>query len=77
VVRSYLDQLVRGNGLAAARTPAIANALDAAEKQSGQQRRASLETLASHVNKNVTNAQDSARVKSMASAITALANAAE
>ncbi|MEO7102225.1 MAG: hypothetical protein ABI311_02710 [Gemmatimonadaceae bacterium] len=77
VVRSYLDQLVRNNGLAAARTTAIANALDAAEKQSGRQRRASLETLASQVNKDVNNAQDSARVKSMAAAISALAKATE
>ncbi len=35
VVRSYLDQLVRWNGLAAERTTAIATALDAAEQQSG------------------------------------------
>ena len=39
VVRSYLDQLVRWNGLAAERTTAIANALDAAEQQSGKARR--------------------------------------
>jgi hypothetical protein len=77
VVRSYLDQLVRDNGLAAARTTAIASALDAAEKQSGRQRRAALETLASQVSKDVTSAQDSARVKSMAAAITALAKASE
>jgi hypothetical protein len=77
VVRSYLDQLVRGNGLAAARTTAIASALNAAEKQSGQQRRAALETLATQVNKDATSAKDSARVKSMATAITALAKATE
>src|SRR5439155_27006744 len=39
VVRSYLDQLVRGEGLAAARTTAISNALTAAERQSGAARR--------------------------------------
>ena len=33
---SYLDQLVRDNGLATERTTAIASALDAAEKQSGR-----------------------------------------
>ena len=38
VVRSYLDQLVRNNGLAAARTTAIGKALDAAEKQTGAAR---------------------------------------
>jgi hypothetical protein len=77
VVRSYLDQLVRNNGLAAARTTAIASALDAAEKQSGQARRASLQTLASQVSKDANGAQDSARVKTMATAITALAKATE
>ena len=46
VVRSYLDQLVRNNGLAAERTTAIASALDAAEKQTGAARGASLTTLA-------------------------------
>jgi hypothetical protein len=77
VVRSYLDQLVRGNGLAAARTTAIASVLDAAERQSGRQRRASLEALARQVDKDVNSAQDSARVRSMAAAITALAKATE
>jgi hypothetical protein len=77
VVRSYLDQLVRGNGLAAARTTAIAGALDAAEQQSGAQRRASLQTLAAQVAKDVNGAKDPARVRSMAAAITALAKATE
>src|SRR6476646_8750677 len=39
VVRSYLDQLTRNNGLAAERTTAIATALDAAEKRTGAARR--------------------------------------
>jgi hypothetical protein len=77
VVRSYLDQLVRGNGLATVRTTAIASALDAAEKQNGSQRRTSLQALAGQVNKDVKDAQDPARVKSMAEAITALAKATE
>ena len=77
VVRSYLDQLVRGNGLATERTTAIAKALDAAEKQNGSQRRAALQTLAAQVNKDVNGAHDQARVKSMAAAITALAKATE
>ena len=38
VVRSYLDQLVRNNGLAADRTTAISTALDAAEQKSGAAR---------------------------------------
>ena len=46
VVRSYLDQLVRDNGLSAERTTAIGKALDAAEKQTGAARGASLTALA-------------------------------
>lgn len=42
VVRSYLDQLVRGEGLSAARTTAIGQALDAAEKATGAKQRAAL-----------------------------------
>ena len=75
VVRSYLDQLVRGNGLAASRTTAIANALDAAEGQHGSQRRTSLQKLASQVTEDVKGAQDPARVKAMAAAMSDLARA--
>jgi hypothetical protein len=75
VVRSYLDQLVRGNGLAAARTTAIGAALDAAEKQSGSARRNSLNTLANQVNRDVRGAADPARVSAMAAAIKDLAAA--
>lgn len=75
VVRSYLDQLVRGNGLAPARTAAIGNALDTAEKESGKARRSALEALARQVNRDVRGAADPARVKTMAGAISALAKA--
>jgi hypothetical protein len=75
VVRSYLDQLVRDNGLSATRTAAIGKALDAAEAQSGSARRASLNALAAAVKKDVKGAKDGARVQAMADAITALAKA--
>ena len=75
VVRSYLDQLVRGNGLASDRTTAIASALDAAEKQSGSARRASLNALAKQVDKDVAGAKDPERVKMMSAAIKDLAKA--
>ncbi|MEO7042922.1 MAG: hypothetical protein ABI035_11730 [Gemmatimonadaceae bacterium] len=75
VVRSYLDQLVRGNGLDASRTTAIANALDAAEGQTGSQRRVSLQKLAREVTGDVKGAQDQARVKAMAAAMSDLAKA--
>jgi hypothetical protein len=75
VVRSYLDQLVRGNGLATERTTAIANALDAAEKESGSAQRDALNALAKQVKKDVKGAADPDRVKAMADAITKLAKA--
>jgi hypothetical protein len=75
VVRSYLDQLVRGNGLATDRTTAIASALDAAEKQTGKARRDALNTLAKQVDKDVAGAKDGERVKAMSAAIKALAKA--
>jgi len=75
VVRSYLDQLTRGKGLASERTSAIAAALDAAEKQSGKPRRNALNALASEVNKDVAAAKDAERVKAMSEAIKALAKA--
>ncbi len=75
VVRSYLDQLVRGDGLAAARTSAIDAALTAAERQSGAARARSLTTLASQVDSDVSGAKDGARVRTMAREIRRLAAA--
>ena len=75
VVRSYLDQLVRGQGLSAARTTAIAQALDAAERQSGAARKTALTTLAGQVEQDASGAKDAARVRAMAAAMRDLANA--
>ncbi|HEY4302960.1 MAG TPA: hypothetical protein VGM82_00725 [Gemmatimonadaceae bacterium] len=75
VVRSYLDQLGRNNGLAAARRTAIASALDAAEKQSGGARKSSLTKLASSVDGDVNGAADAQRVRWMSQAIKDLAAA--
>ncbi|HET9011748.1 MAG TPA: hypothetical protein VFN38_08020 [Gemmatimonadaceae bacterium] len=75
VVRSYLDQLVRGKGLAAARTSAIADALNAAEKLGGADRRAALTALASQLDGDAPGAADGARVRAMAAAVRDLANA--
>jgi hypothetical protein len=77
VVRSYLDQLVRGNGLSAARTTAISSALTAAEKQRGAARAKSLNTLATQVDADVKGAQDAERVRAMSAAIKALAAASK
>ena len=75
VVRSYLDQLVRGQGLPAARTTAIAQAIDAAEKQSGAARKTALTTLAGQVERDAAGAKDAERVRAMAAAMRDLANA--
>jgi hypothetical protein len=77
VVRSYLDQLVRNNGLASDRTSAIAKALDAAEQQSGAARAKSLTTLAAQVDRDVKGASDQQRVRTMASEIRRLAAASK
>ena len=75
VVRSYVDQLQRKNGLAAARITAINAALDASEKQSGAARKAALTKLGAEVDKDVAGAQDSAKVKTLAAEIRKLAAA--
>ena len=75
VVRSYLDQLVRWNGLASDRTSAIASALDAAEQLSGRARRNALNALAGQVDRDVAGAKDAERVRAMSAAIRALARA--
>jgi len=75
-VRSYLDQLVRNEGLASARTTAIGRALDAAERQSGAARRSALTQLAGDVERDANGARDAARVRAMAAAIRELAEAA-
>ena len=66
---------MRNNGLAAARTTAIASALDAAEKQSGRGAARALTKLAAQVDTDVTGAKDAARVKAMSAAIKDLAKA--
>jgi len=73
VVRSYLDQLVRDNGLSSERTTSLAAKIDAAEKMSGAARRAALTKVAATLDGYVAGAQDSARVKMMAAAVRKLA----
>ena len=77
VVRSYLDQLVRNEGLTSDKTSAIAKALDAAEQQRGAARAASLHKLGAQVDGYPKDAKDAARVKTMASEIHRLAAASK
>ena len=75
VVRSYLDQLVRNQGLATARTTAIATALNAAERATGAARCTALNTLAGQVDADARSAKDATKVRTMAQAIRDLAAA--
>jgi hypothetical protein len=73
VVRAYLDQLVRGQGLSSARTSAIAEQINRAEKLKGAARRKALQTLATQLDSDASSAADAARVRKMASAVRDLA----
>jgi len=73
VVRSYLDQLTRNNGISKQRLTAIASTLDQAERQRGAARRTTLERLAAQVDGDAAGAGDAARVKAMAQVIRDLA----
>jgi len=75
VVRSYLDQLVRNDGLASDRTAAISTALDAAEQKNGAAAAAALTALAREVDGDASGAKDAARVRMMSTAIKRLAAA--
>ena len=77
VVRSYLDQLVRNDGLTSDKTSAIASALDKAEQQHGAARAASLHKLGSQVDADVKDAKDPERVKMLAKEIHRLAAASK
>ncbi|HVX39262.1 MAG TPA: hypothetical protein VHB25_06780 [Gemmatimonadaceae bacterium] len=77
VVRSYLDQLVRNNGLSSDRTTAIDKALTTAEQQKGAARAATLTKLARQVDADAKDATDAPRVKTMASEIRRLAAASK
>jgi hypothetical protein len=76
VARAYLDQLARANGLGSDVIGAARTSLDAAEKRSGAQRKSALTELAGRLNTAGGTAQDQAKVKLLASAVTDLANAA-
>jgi hypothetical protein len=77
VIRSYLDQLVRNDGLAADRTSQVSAALDAAEKKTGSARGAALTALAKQVDGYASGAKDAARVRMMSAAIKQLAAASK
>jgi hypothetical protein len=73
VIRSYLDQLVRENGLASDKTSAIDKALTAAEAQKGAARGAALTKLAAEVDGDVAAAKDKTRTRALSAEIKRLA----
>jgi hypothetical protein len=75
VVRSYLDQLNRDNGIARDRATRIASDLSAAEKLSGGARSSALMQLATQLDSDAQGASDAAKVRMMAAAARDLANA--
>jgi hypothetical protein len=77
VIRSYLDQLVRGKGLASDKASAIDKALTTAEGQNGAARVATLTKLAGEVDGDVAGANDKARTRAMAAEIRRLAAASK
>ncbi|HSU97541.1 MAG TPA: hypothetical protein VLI40_09940, partial [Gemmatimonadaceae bacterium] len=72
VALAYVDQLVRDNGLPAARTTAITTALKSAEQMSGAKRSAALRTLAGQLDHDATSASDAKRVRALAAVVQGL-----
>jgi len=74
LVRAYLDQLARSNGLGSATIAAARTTLAEAERRSGAKRKAALTELASKLNSAAAAARDQTKVRTLASAVTDLAN---
>jgi hypothetical protein len=72
VARAYVDQLVRDNGLPAARTSAISSALTSAERLSGAARATALRNLASSLDRDASSAGDGTRVRALSSVVKGL-----
>ncbi|HEX9462533.1 MAG TPA: hypothetical protein VGB82_08035 [Alphaproteobacteria bacterium] len=72
---AYLDQLARGNGLAADKVTAARAALGRAEHLSGQQRKDALTQLATQLSGDAPGAGDQQKVQTLVAAVTDLANA--
>ena len=75
LVRSYLDQLERNNGVAAERIAAARSTLSQAERQSGEQRRTTLTQLSTTLHGDARGAADEAKVHTLATAVGELAGA--
>ncbi|MFI5214260.1 MAG: LVIVD repeat-containing protein [Gemmatimonadales bacterium] len=72
LARAYLDQLERGNGLAADKIAAARAALQSAEQATGRRRQQTLVQLANRLDGDVNGAGDAAKVRTLAVAVRAL-----
>src|SRR5690606_39822506 len=73
VARAYVDQLERGRGLSADRIAAVRGALDRAEREGGEQRRATLTALAAELERDAAGSKDAARVRALTAVVRDLA----
>jgi hypothetical protein len=73
VARAYVDQLVRDNGLSAARTSRISRDLERIENLRGGPRRAALSSLATRVDSFASSAGDSRKVRMLAAELRSIA----
>ncbi len=75
LVRAYLDQLTRSNGLPSTRITAVRTELARVEKLGRQQRQTALLQLATQVTRDTAGATDQAKVQMLAAAVKDLASA--
>jgi hypothetical protein len=73
VARAYVDQLERGEALAAARIAALRTGIDEAEGLTGAPRRAAFTALAAAADRDAAGAGDPPKVRQLAAALRALA----
>jgi hypothetical protein len=75
VAQAYLDQLARSNGLNAKTIDSARKTLDKASKETGAKRKDTLGKLAKQLEADAAAAGDPAKVKTLAAAVDAVANA--
>jgi LVIVD repeat-containing protein len=75
LAKAYVDQLVRDNGLPAARTTAIMTALNAAEKANGSARSNALTLLSTQLESEANGATDANKVRLLTATVRDLASA--
>jgi hypothetical protein len=73
LAKAYVDQLERSKGLSDSRIKSVRDAIAAAEKAGGAQRRTALTTLATSLNGDVSGSSDQPKVKLLAAAVSDLA----